>query len=325
MNPKARPLPTPRQSGLAQPESPLPQAGEAANAGPKPIEAYLQHLAAERRLSPHTLAAYRRDLGTLIRHAGATPLAALSVADIRGAIVGLRAGNLSPKSVARHLSSWRGFYAFACRRLGYPANPCVGLRPPKAAKSLPEVLSPDACTQLLEPPTDSVLEVRDRAMFELIYSSGLRLAELIGLDLGDVDARAGEATVTGKGSKTRVVPVGTQALAALAAWLPLRQTLAQEGVHALFVNRRGDRLTPRSVQLRLERWAVRAGLPQHVHPHMLRHAFATHVLQSSGDLRAVQELLGHASIGTTQVYTHLDWQHLAKVYDQAHPRARRKS
>lgn len=289
-----------------------------------PVETYLQHLAAERRLSPHTLAAYRRDLDALRRHAGSTPLTALSVADVRAAIVGLRAGNLSPKSVARHLSSWRGFYAFACRRLGYPANPCVGLRPPKAAKTLPDVLSPDACTQLLDVPADDALDLRDRAMFELVYSSGLRLAELTGLDLAGVDLRAGEATVTGKGSKTRVVPVGAQARDALAVWLPVRATLAKEGVLALFVNRRGERLTPRSVQLRLERWAVRAGLPQHVHPHMLRHAFATHVLQSSGDLRAVQELLGHASIGTTQVYTHLDWQHLAKVYDQAHPRARRK-
>lgn len=289
-----------------------------------PVETYLQHLAAERRLSPHTLAAYRRDLDALRRHAGSTPLTALSVADVRAAIVGLRAGNLSPKSVARHLSSWRGFYAFACRRLGYPANPCVGLRPPKAAKTLPDVLSPDACTQLLDVPADDALDLRDRAMFELVYSSGLRLAELTGLDLAGVDLRTGEATVTGKGSKTRVVPVGAQARAALAVWLPVRATLAKEGVLALFVNRRGERLTPRSVQLRLERWAVRAGLPQHVHPHMLRHAFATHVLQSSGDLRAVQELLGHASIGTTQVYTHLDWQHLAKVYDQAHPRARRK-
>ena len=289
------------------------------------VERYLLHLAAERRLSPHTLAACRRDLDGLMRHVGDKALAELDVADIRGAVVALRAGSLSPRSVARHLSSWRGFYAFACRRLGYPANPCTGLRPPKAARSLPEVLSPDACTQLLDAPADDALDLRDRAMFELIYSSGLRLAEVVGLDLAHLDARAGEATVTGKGGKTRIVPVGRQALTALAAWLPLRHTLAKTDTNALFVNRRGERLGPRSVQLRLERWAVRAGLPQRVHPHMLRHAFATHVLQSSGDLRAVQELLGHASIGTTQVYTHLDWQHLAKVYDQAHPRARRKS
>lgn len=302
-----------------------PAAPEDADALPEPVRAYLRHLAAERRLSPHTLAAYERDLGALVRHAGAAPLRDLTPADIRGLIVRLRASNLSPPSVARQLSAWRGFYAFACRRLGFPANPCVGLRPPRSAKALPDVLSPDACARLLDAAAENVLDRRDRAMFELLYSSGLRLAELAGLDLADVDLRAGEAQVTGKGGKTRIVPVGAQALAALAAWLPLRQPLARDGVAALFVNRRGDRLGPRSIQLRLARWAARAGMPQHVHPHMLRHAFATHVLQSSGDLRAVQELLGHASIGTTQVYTHLDWQHLAKVYDQAHPRARRKS
>jgi integrase/recombinase XerC len=302
-----------------------PASTEDADALPEPVRAYLRHLAAERRLSPHTLAAYERDLGALIRHAGAAPLRDLTPADIRGLIVRLRASNLSPPSVARQLSAWRGFYAFACRRLGFPANPCVGLRPPRSAKALPDVLSPDACARLLDAAAENVLDRRDRAMFELLYSSGLRLAELAGLDLADVDLRAGEAQVTGKGGKTRIVPVGAQALAALAAWLPLRQTLVRSGIAALFVNRRGDRLGHRSIQLRLARWAARAGVPQHVHPHMLRHAFATHVLQSSGDLRAVQELLGHASIGTTQVYTHLDWQHLAKVYDQAHPRARRKS
>lgn len=302
-----------------------PASAEDADALPEPVRAYLRHLAAERRLSPHTLAAYRRDLGALIRHAGAAPLRDLTPADIRGLIVRLRASNLSPPSVARQLSAWRGFYAFACRRLGFPTNPCVGLRPPRSAKALPDVLSPDACARLLDAAAENVLDRRDRAMFELLYSSGLRLAELARLDLADVDLRTGAAQVTGKGGKTRIVPVGAQALAALAAWLPLRQTLVRSDVAALFINRRGDRLGHRSIQLRLARWAARAGVPQHVHPHMLRHAFATHVLQSSGDLRAVQELLGHASIGTTQVYTHLDWQHLAKVYDQTHPRARRKS
>jgi integrase/recombinase XerC len=321
---------------LAQPEPPLPQAGEGgereageeANAEPKPINQYLQHLAAERRLSPHTVAAYRRDLDTLTRLVAGKALAELSVTDIRGAIVKLRGQSLAAASVARHLSSWRGFYAFACRRLGYPGNPCSGLRPPKAAKALPDILSPDACAQLLDggdaAAADPALAARDRAMFELFYSSGLRLAELVGLDLDDVNPHTGEAQVTGKGSKTRIVPVGRQALAALTAWLPHRQTLVSSDATALFVSRRGDRLTPRSVQLRLDRWARQAGLGQHVHPHLLRHAFATHVLQSSGDLRAVQEMLGHASISTTQVYTHLDWQHLAKVYDEAHPRSRKK-
>ncbi len=293
------------------------------------VAAYLQHLAAERRLSPHTVAAYQRDLATLSGLTAGKPLDTLDVSDIRGAIVKLRSRSLAAASVARQLSSWRGFYTFACRRLGYVNNPCTGLRPPKAAKALPQILSPDACTQLLDgvkpAGPDDTLRVRDRAMFELFYSSGLRLSELVGLDLHDLNLQAGEAQVTGKGNKTRIVPVGHQALAAIIAWLPHRMLLAQTGVVALFISQRGARLTPRSVQLRLNQWTLQAGLGQHVHPHMLRHAFATHVLQSSGDLRAVQEMLGHASISTTQVYTHLDWQHLAKVYDQAHPRARRKS
>lgn len=293
------------------------------------VASYLQYIAAERRLSSHTVAAYQRDLANLSSLTAGKPLETLDASDIRGAIVKLRSQNLAATSVARQLSSWRGFYTFACRRLGYTNNPCTGLRPPKAAKALPQILSPDACTQLLDgslpAESDDALLARDRAMFELFYSSGLRLSELVGLDLHDVNLHAGEAQVTGKGNKTRIVPVGHQALAALAAWLPHRQSLAQADTAALFINRRGTRLTPRSVQLRLNRWARQAGLSQHVHPHMLRHAFATHVLQSSGDLRAVQEMLGHASISTTQVYTHLDWQHLAKVYDQAHPRARRKS
>lgn len=290
---------------------------------------YLQHLAAERRLSPHTVAAYQRDLANLTRLAAGKPLAELSVTDIRGAIVKLRSQSLAATSVARQLSSWRGFYTFACRRLGYASNPCLGLRPPKAAKALPDILSPDTCTQLLDgstsAATDDALLARDRAMFELFYSSGLRLSELTGLDFNDVNLQSGEAQVTGKGRKTRIVPVGQHALDALQAWLPQRQPLARGNTAALFISQRGTRLTPRSVQLRLNRWALQAGLSQHVHPHMLRHAFATHVLQSSGDLRAVQDMLGHASISTTQIYTHLDWQHLAKVYDQAHPRARKKS
>jgi integrase/recombinase XerC len=300
------------------------------------IAQYLQHLAAERRLSPHTVAAYQRDLANLAKLTAGKPLAELTVTDIRGAIVKLRSQSLAATSVARQLSSWRGFYTFACRRLGYTNNPCTGLRPPKAAKALPDILSPDTCSQLLagRADGDDALAARDRAMFELFYSSGLRLSELVGLDLNDVNLQSGEAQVTGKGRKTRIVPVGRQALAAIAAWLPQRQPLmsrrddipgeTRDHTAALFVSQRGARLTPRSVQLRLNRWALQAGLGQHVHPHMLRHAFATHVLQSSGDLRAVQEMLGHASISTTQVYTHLDWQHLAKVYDQAHPRARKK-
>lgn len=306
------------------PPAPRPPAGEAA-APPPAVTHYLQHLAAERRLSAHTVAAYARDLADLVRLTDGRPLDTLTVNDVRGAILQLRSRALSAASVARMLSSWRGFYGFACRRLGYPRNPCLGLRPPKAAKALPEILTPDACARLLDGRApDGALELRDRAMFELFYSSGLRLAELVGLDLADVNPASGEAQVTGKGRKTRIVPVGSQALAALAAWLPQRQALVRDDTPALFVSARGSRLSPRSVQRRLDRWAARSGLGQAVHPHLLRHAFATHVLQSSGDLRAVQEMLGHASISTTQVYTHLDWQHLARVYDQAHPRARKK-
>ncbi len=302
------------------------------------VAQYLQHLAAERRLSPHTVTAYQRDLANLARLAGEKPLAELGVTDIRGAIVRLRGQGLSATSVARQLSSWRGFYTFACRRLGFASNPCLGLRPPRAARALPQILSPDACAQLLDgtgaAAADNALSARDRAMFELFYSSGLRLSELAGLDLDNVNLQAGEAQVTGKGNKTRIVPVGKAALTAINAWLPHRLSLVsredgipgetRDNTAALFISQRGSRLSPRSVQLRLNRWALQAGLGQHVHPHMLRHAFATHVLQSSADLRAVQEMLGHASISTTQVYTHLDWQHLAKVYDQAHPRARKK-
>jgi integrase/recombinase XerC len=307
------------------PPNPPPLAEAGKSVAPSPIRLYLQHLASERRLSPHTVAASQRDLANLARLTAGKPLPELTVADIRGAIVKLRSQNLAASSVARQLSSWRGFYAFACRRLGYAGNPCLGLRPPRAAKALPDILSPDTCAQLLNHADDGALAARDRAMFELLYSSGLRLAELVGLDLGDLNLQTGEGQVTGKGSKTRIVPVGQHALAAIAAWLPQRQLLAHGSTPALFVSQRGARLTPRSVQLRLNRWAMQTGLSQHVHPHLLRHAFATHVLQSSGDLRAVQEMLGHASISTTQVYTHLDWQHLAKVYDQTHPRARKKS
>ena len=302
--------------------NPLPK-GEGANAGPKPIDAYLQHLASERRLSPHTVKNYRLDLQQLYECAADKTLADLSVADIRLCVVRLRSKGLSAASLARHLSSWRGFYNFACRRLGYASNPCTGLRPPKAAKALPKTLSPDSCAQLLDQEIDSPLDTRDQAMFELFYSSGLRLSELVGINLADLDLQNGEVSVTGKGNKTRIVPVGEKARAAIHAWLALRNAAEEE--LALFTGQSGKRLGPRSVELRLARWVQRVGLNQHVHPHMLRHAFASHILQSSGDLRAVQEMLGHASISTTQVYTHLDWQHLARVYDQAHPRAKKKS
>lgn len=290
----------------------------------EPVQRYLSHLAAERRLSAHTVENYRRDLASLIKLAQGTDLQTLDSIRIRHFIARLHGQGLSATSLARRLSAWRGFYRFACERLDFPRNPCADLRPPKARRTLPEVLSPDVCAQLLDRVPEDVLEIRDKAMFELFYSSGLRLAELAGLDLAALDLAAGEASVTGKGSKTRIVPVGGKARIALAAWLDVRGEIANPEEKAMFTSRNGGRLTHRQVALRLDRWARKAGLDVHVHPHMLRHSFATHVLQSSGDLRAVQEMLGHANISTTQVYTHLDYQHLAKVYDTAHPRAKRK-
>lgn len=288
------------------------------------IEHYLTHLAAERRLSPLTVENYQRDLESLMHLAPETDLQTLDSQQIRHFIARLHSQGLSATSLARKLSAWRGFYRFACKRLDFPRNPCTGLRPPKARRALPDALSPDKCMQLLDRAPENLLEVRDKAMFELLYSSGLRLAELAGLNLFSLDIHAGEASVTGKGSKTRLVPVGGKAREALAAWLGVRSGMAAHDETAVFTNRHGKRLTGRQIQLRLERWALKCGLDVHVHPHMLRHSFATHVLQSSGDLRAVQEMLGHANIGTTQIYTHLDFQHLAKVYDTAHPRAKRK-
>jgi integrase/recombinase XerC len=287
------------------------------------IEKYLTHLAAERRLAAHTVENYRRDLARLSGLSGKDSLQSLDNSHIRHFIARLHGQGLSTKSLARCLSAWRGFYRFACKRLGFPRNPCVDLRPPKSRRALPEVLSPDHCAQLLDQATDSKLEIRDKAMFEMFYSAGMRLAELVGLDMMAIDLDAGEATVTGKGSKTRLVPIGGKARQALESWLATREGMVGPDEKGVFISQHGKRLSSRQVQLRLARWAIKAGLPMHVHPHMLRHSFATHILQSSGDLRAVQEMLGHANISTTQVYTHLDYQHLARVYDAAHPRAKR--
>ena len=288
------------------------------------IEHYLTHLAAERRLSLHTVENYRRDLASLHALAQSNALRDLDSTHIRHFIARLHSQGLSSTSLARRLSAWRGFYRFACKRLGFPRNPCIDLRPPKSRRVLPKALSPDSCAQLLDHAPENNLDVRDKAMFELFYSAGLRLAELTSLDLPALDLPSGEATVIGKGNKSRIVAIGEKARQALTGWLSARAAMAAPTEKAVFVNRHGSRLTSRQIQLRLERWAIKAGLPMHVHPHMLRHSFATHVLQSSGDLRAVQEMLGHANISTTQVYTHLDYQHLAKVYDQAHPRAKRQ-
>jgi integrase/recombinase XerC len=288
------------------------------------IRRYLDFLRHERRLAAHTLDAYSRDAALLERLAAGRDPSELGAADMRRFVASLHGGGLSPRSLARLLSSWRGFFDWLARHREIAANPCKGIRAPRAARTLPEALSPDDASRLVALEDDSDIGIRDRALFELAYSCGLRVSELTGLDVSAVDPASGELRVTGKGSKTRIVPVGAPALEALARWLPVRARLAAAGVEALFLGRSGRRLSPREVQRRIKHRAAAAGLTVDVHPHMLRHSFASHVLQSSGDLRAVQEMLGHASIASTQVYTHLDFQHLAKVYDAAHPRARRK-
>ncbi|MDO9242281.1 MAG: tyrosine recombinase XerC [Rhodocyclaceae bacterium] len=295
------------------------------------VSRFLAELAHQRRASPHTLIAYRRDLALLQAGADGRPLAELQAHELRRQAMRLHGQGLAARSVARTLSAWRAYYRWLARRGQLAADPCVGLRAPKRPRALPKALGIDQTAALLAMPGDAPLAVRDRAMFELFYSSGLRLAELAALDLvagrqgsGGLDLVGGAVTVTGKRAKTRTVPVGVQAAAALTTWLDQRAAMAKTDEAALFVSRRGTRLSPRAIELRLAHWAKKSGLGLHVHPHMLRHSFASHVLQSSGDLRAVQEMLGHASIGTTQIYTHLDFQHLAKVYDAAHPRAKKK-
>ncbi len=288
---------------------------------PSALERYLCSLRTGRRLASNTLTAYARDGRLLLGLAGERALEGLDGHDIRRFVAQLHSKGQSPRSLARILSSWRGLFAWLQKSREIAANPCSGVKPPKAARTLPRSLSPDDAVRLVTQ-GDSAFALCDRALFELAYSCGLRVSELTGIDMDALDPATGEVRVTGKGSKTRIVPVGSHALAAVAAWLPLRATLVKPGEKALFVGRAGRRLTPREVQRRIKRWAAAAGLEVDVHPHMLRHSFASHVLQSSGDLRAVQEMLGHASITSTQVYTHLDFQHLAKVYDAAHPRAR---
>ena len=291
------------------------------------LEEFLDQLAHQRRLSPGTTRNYRRAVEQLFALNDGVPLKKLEAQHLRRTVSQLHARGMSGRTIATLLSGWRGFFNWLVKHRGFPHNPCVGLRAPRSPKGLPKALSPDLMARLLETPTQGPAQARDKAMFELFYSSGLRLAELVSLDAADGEGmqRQAEVTVTGKGAKTRIVPVGSKACAAIAVWLAERDRLARPGETALFVGARGRRIAPSSVRYALSQWARRLGLPQHVHPHMLRHSFATHLLQSSGDLRAVQEMLGHSSISTTQVYTHLDFQHLAKAYDAAHPRAKRKT
>ena len=289
------------------------------------LTAYLGHLANERRLAPHTVRNYARDIDILIGLAAATPLRGLRAHEVRRFVAQLHARGLDGRTLARMLSAWRGFFGYLTRDHRFRHNPCLGLRAPRSAKHLPHAFSPDEAARLMEVAGEGLLARRDKAMLELLYSSGLRLSELTGLAPGDVDCDDATVRVTGKGAKTRIVPVGRHAITALKAWLATREQIRGLQREALFVSRSGTRLSQRAVQQRLKQRAMEQGLGQRAHPHALRHSFASHVLQSSGDLRAVQEMLGHASISTTQVYTRLDFQHLAKVYDAAHPRAKKKS
>jgi integrase/recombinase XerC len=269
--------------------------------------------------------AYLRDLALLTSLAGSTAIIDVSTPLIRRFLAVLHARGLSTRTLARVLSGWRAFYRFAIEHEStLKANPCGDVKPPKSVRRLPSALSPDEAVALVAIDATDSLSIRDRALLELAYSSGLRVSELAGLDIEALDLDAGEVRVMGKGSKERIVPVGRGACSALNEWLNVRSAVPQAEARAVFLSRTGRRLTSRAIEQRLALWSKKRGLSRHVHPHMLRHSFASHLLQSSGDLRAVQELLGHASIASTQIYTHLDFQYLAKIYDQSHPRAKKK-
>lgn len=303
------------------------------------VEEYLRYLGAERKLSAHTVAGYGRDLRGLVAFSRAEPhpvaLEKLDTQHIRRYAAVLHGRGLSGRAIARALSAWRTFYAWLALHGEVAANPVDDVRAPKSARRLPKALSPELAVQLVSAPSeDGPAGARDRAIFELFYSSGLRLSELVALDVryeaqggyrsaGWIDFEAGEVSVTGKGGKKRTVPVGAPALSALQVWVALRPVWLRADARPLFLSARGSRLSGRTIQQRLKLHALRLGIPAHVHPHVLRHSFASHLLQSSGDLRAVQELLGHESIAATQVYTSLDFQRLATVYDASHPRARK--
>jgi integrase/recombinase XerC len=291
------------------------------------IDRFLSHLALERRMSGHTVSAYGRDLRSLAEFGERRRLTAwnnFDNAQMRTFAADLHGGGLSPRSIQRHLSAARTFYEFLMREGHCARNPALDVRAPKTKKRLPATLDADQMGRLLAFRVDDSLSARDKAIMELFYSSGLRLAELVNLRVAEIDLRDRTVRVLGKGSKTRIVPVGRQAVDALKAWLKERAALVKGGTEALFVGQGGRPLSVRAVQLRVGVWGRRQALGVHIHPHMFRHSFATHLLESSGDLRGVQELLGHADIGTTQIYTHLDFQHLATVYENAHPRARRR-
>jgi integrase/recombinase XerC len=294
------------------------------------LKEYLEFLQFERGLSLLTRENYARDIVKLIELADSTTLNELQNIQIRRFIATLHSKGLGGKSIARMLSSWRGFFTFLVNRKGFAANPVIGLRAPKSAKTLPQALSIEQASKLVDIKGGDALSVRDHAILELFYSSGLRLSELVNLNIDALDFSEGTVEVTGKGNKTRIVPLGSHAISAIKKWLehraqiPIKQNLPNSTSGSrLFIGLQGRPISSRNIQYRLKEWSIKQGINSSVHPHMLRHSFASHVLQSSGDLRAVQEMLGHANISTTQVYTHLDYQHLTKVYDAAHPRAKK--
>lgn len=291
------------------------------------LQGYLAWLRFEKRYSELTAQSYARDLHYLFELLGDKPLVSLDATTIRGFVRSLSGKGLGGRSLARLLSAWRGFFNYLIRDCGHTANPCIGVRAPKLDKALPQALSVEQSMRLMEARHDTLAAIRDQAMLELLYTSGIRLAEMVNLEAAYISSAlaSGEITVMGKGNKERVVPLGKFAIAALQAWLAVRGKLAKPNETALFVGARGQRIAHRVVQLRLKQWGITQGITSNVHPHLLRHSFATQVLQSSGDLRAVQEMLGHASISSTQIYTHLDFQYLSKIYDTAHPRAKRKT
>jgi len=291
------------------------------------LDHFFNHLCHERRLSSHTLSNYRRDLQRIKEWCLTKGIAAwsdLNQHHVRSFIATRHRQGMSGSSLQRELSSLRTFFRYLQREKQADNNPAQGVRPPKSQRKLPPVLDADQLGSLLDQPSNEPLIVRDLAMMELFYSSGLRLSELVSLNLTDIDLSDAMVEVTGKGAKTRRVPIGEKARQSLGRWLIVRSGMVSPGESALFVSQYGKRISPRTVQQRVHKLTLERGVPTDVHPHMLRHTFASHLLESSGDLRAVQELLGHADISTTQIYTHLDFQHLAKVYDKAHPRARRK-
>ncbi len=291
------------------------------------IQEFEEHLRTERRLSNHTIVSYQRDLKKLTIWCTESKLLLQDITthDIRACLSSLHKNGLGGKSIQRWLSSLRTFFNYCIKNQWLNKNPVNGLTAPKSPKKLPKTLDVDQVNQLLSFTTANWIDFRDHAIIELLYSSGLRLAELSGLNLTELDLKECSVRVTGKGNKTRTLPVGRQAVEALKIWLQYRQNKVATESSAMFLNIHGKRLSPRSIQDRLKKISIRQGMQGKIHPHMLRHSFASHMLESSGDLRAVQELLGHQNISTTQIYTHLDFQHLAKVYDKAHPRASKKS